>query len=109
MREAIPFCMYYIEELSNFMKDLISIINLMRRLLSGDLKTEQFCVEYENLFNFELDLRKIDTDTYSELDNLLTKTSLYSPYEEDRKIIRNYYGEREIIKFVEDVLKKVQF
>jgi hypothetical protein len=71
---------------------------LLRRYISGELDTSQFCDAFERAYNFEVakaDLNRIEGEAFAEL---FDKVVFYSPYPDERARIPNYRSEREIME-----------
>jgi hypothetical protein len=81
-------------------------VDLMERLLSGELIVSDFCAQYEQHFNFDWPDRGVEAQ--AELFGKLFEVVVwYSPYPDERKIIPNYTGEADVIGLVQSIRSQV--
>ena len=81
-------------------------VELMDKLLSGELIVRDFCARYEQLYNFDWPNRR--GEVQAELfGNLFEVVVWYSPYPEEREVVPNYKNEAEVISLVQSVRSQV--
>ena len=77
---------------------------LLRLLQQGQLGTEEFCQEFEQTYNFELDKEDLSSAEAVAFAALFDKVVWFSPFAEDRGRIPNYLGEAEVRAAVHETL-----
>lgn len=66
--------------------------------LAGALETEQFCSQFEQAYNMELDKETMTRAEADAFNPLFEEVVWYSPFPEEREAIPNYRGDDEIRK-----------
>lgn len=77
-------------------------LQLMDQLLSGALGVQDFCVRYENLYNFGWPNRAEEHQA-ALFRSVFDVVVWYSPFPAERKVIPNYKSEEEVIGLVKSV------
>jgi hypothetical protein len=81
-------------------------VDLMDRLLSGELTVGDFCAQYEQHFNFDWPNRGLEAQ--AELFGKLFEVVVwYSPYPDERRVTPNYTGEADVIGVVQAIRSHV--
>jgi hypothetical protein len=81
-------------------------VDLMDRLLSGELTVGDFCAQYEQHFNFDWPDRSLEAQ--AELFGKLFEVVVwYSPYPDERRSIPNYTGEPDVMGLVQSIRSQV--
>ncbi|ASA57926.1 hypothetical protein RND59_00610 [Vibrio ruber] len=83
------------------------ILYLLREYEAGNYETEDFCNEYTQIFNIELDYDSLSEAEYESLEELSNFTARFSPFEEDLKIINVYYDEKQVREKTRELIKKL--
>jgi len=73
---------------------LLSYLDLF---LTGKMGAQTFCDSFEHVYNMELDKADLSPVEAKAFSGLFDKIVWYSPFEEERKTIKNYIGENEVL------------
>ena len=77
---------------------------LFRRVKNGEVSVFDFCTEYENLFNFELDRSILPIADEKAFEGLFDTAAWYSPHSDERAKIPNYVDEATVLLAVQRAL-----
>lgn len=83
------------------------LLFLIKEYLEHKIDTEQFCYQYEGVYNFEVDEDTLEPNLKTELNHLFNIVLRYSSYKEDIEKYDCYYDSDTIRKVVMEFSKKV--
>lgn len=87
------------------MNDISKVRVLLSSLLDGSLGAEDFCRQYENFWNFELNEDDVPEDLTGALRTLFEEVVLFSPFPREEWEYPGYRDEIEIRQAAEPVMK----
>jgi len=78
------------------------LYSLLGRALDTEAKIEDFCSEFEAVFNFDLEKTSVTDLEWEIFEAVFEAIIWYSPFPEERAAIPNYKGPGEILKVVNE-------
>lgn len=82
--------------------------HLMEGALQGRLKVEEFCAQFETVYNLRLDKAELNQHEASAFSRLFEQVVWYSPYPKDRARISNYKGDQDILSAISDAQQALE-
>jgi hypothetical protein len=73
---------------------LLSYLDLFTQ---GKMEVQTFCDSFEHVYNMELDKAELNTTEAKAFSSLFNKVVWFSPFEDERKKIKNYIGGNEVL------------
>lgn len=88
----------------------IYLIKIMEDFLNGNIEASKFVDEYESFFieNENLIEKEVDKEVYDVLGDLITDLGYFEPHKEIRKEDPSYFGEKKLIKEVQEAYDKIE-
>jgi hypothetical protein len=81
------------------------LIQLMKDVLDRRIMVDEFCREYERVWNFELKAAELRQGEASLFERVFDAAAWYTPVEEDRKAYPGFKSEEAILGHVAEALR----
>lgn len=73
---------------------------LIKKVLDLEIDADEFCEQFERLYNFEVDKHALSDQEKRVYDALFDKVVYYSPFADEVDAVPNYVGDNEIMECV---------
>ncbi len=77
---------------------------LVENFVFGKYKAREFCSEFSQIYNFEMDYNTLSEKEHLLFEELCDMADRFSDYEEDLKIPNVFYSDKDIFKFASNVV-----
>lgn len=77
------------------------LLRLFEEVRAGVLSIEDFCGNFENIYNFEVDRKSLSGVEVALLNDLFECVIWYSPFPDERREIPNYRNEDDVMAAID--------
>ncbi len=79
------------------------LLDLLSKGVDRELSVDRFRIEWENIFNFELERSSVTPEEFDLFQRVFDTVVWYSPFSRERELIPNYRSEEDVYRELDEV------